>query len=75
MVLAQNVPANAATSAAQTSSSAQNTATGIPWWVWLIIALVILALIFGFMRRGKKNPTIRTSSTGGGDDPNIKTRQ
>ncbi|MBC5805933.1 MAG: LPXTG cell wall anchor domain-containing protein [Candidatus Eremiobacteraeota bacterium] len=71
--MAQNAPAAAATSAAQTSSSAQDTAKGIPWWAWLIIALVILGIIFGLMRR-KKEPAIKTSSTGRGDDPNIRTR-
>lgn len=53
-VLAQNAPAAAATSVAQTGSAAQNTASGIPWWAWLIIALVILGIIFGLMRRNKE---------------------
>lgn len=59
-----------------TTAAANNMQTnegGFPWWAWLIIALVILAIIFAVMRSRQK-PAIKTSSSGRGDDPNIRTR-
>jgi hypothetical protein len=46
---------------------------GIPWWVWLLLALIALGIIFALMRR-KKEPIITTTS-GRRSGPDIKTRR
>jgi hypothetical protein len=46
---------------------------GIPWWAWLLLALVALALLFAFLRRRKPEPLITTRSAS--SDPIIKTRR
>jgi len=46
---------------------------GIPWWVWLLIALVLLALLFALMPRRKSEPTISTRSSP--NDPTIRSRR
>ncbi len=64
--------APAATSAA--ANNTQDNGGGFPWWAWLIIVLVILAIIFAVMRSRQKPPIKTSSSSGRGDDPNIRTR-
>lgn len=70
------VAAAPAVAAEPVASAAPVTAEqhGIPWWVWLLAALVILGIIFALMRR-KKEPIITTSSTGRSSDPKITTRR
>lgn len=46
---------------------------GIPWWVWLILALIVLAILFALMRRGKAEPTITTTRSAQGE-PTIPSR-
>ena len=64
--------APAATDAATATTKAAD--SGIPWWVWLLLGLVVIGIILALMRR-KKDPIISTSSTGRSSDPNIKTRR
>ncbi len=47
---------------------------GIPWWVWALLALIVIGLILFFARRRRKEPTIRTSSVVRAD-PKIETRR
>jgi hypothetical protein len=47
---------------------------GIPWWVWLLAALILIGIVVALMRR-KKEPIITTSSSGRASDPNITTRR
>ncbi len=65
-------PAAAAT--ADAAAQAPQERHGIPWWVWLLAALVLLGIILALTRR-KKDPVIATSSTGRRADPTIKTRK
>jgi hypothetical protein len=74
----------AATSATATDATAAATAVpvadaqtdqgGIPWWVWLLVALVIGAIIFAFVRR-KEEPVITTTSAPRERETVIKTRR
>ena len=46
---------------------------GLPWWVWLLIGFIILALLMGLLfRRRKPEPIISTRSI---SDLKIRTRQ
>ncbi len=47
--------------------------SGIPWWVWLLIALLVLAALLALLRRRKADPVIATRSTPG--DPSGSTRR
>ncbi len=67
--------ANGATAAtAAPVADTQSNQGGIPWWVWLLAALVILGIIFALMRR-KKEPLIMTTGTPHSAEPVIKTRR
>ncbi len=46
---------------------------GIPWWVWLLLALIVLAILFAISRRRKPDPVIATRSSP--SDPTINTRR
>jgi len=47
---------------------------GLPWWLWPLLALALLALLLMLMRR-RKEPIIRTTSSVRTDDTKIRTRQ
>ncbi len=51
----------------------QTNQSGIPWWVWALLALLVLALIFWAVTRRKKDPVIVTSSTVRANEPTIGT--
>ncbi len=69
---ATTTPTDAATDAASPAPVASDTQGGIPWWVWLIVALLVIGLLFFFLNR-KKDPTITTRG-GPPNDPNIRSR-
>ncbi len=60
--VAAPAPAPAATEAANAASAAANKVedSGIPWWVWLLLALIAIGIILALTRR-KKDPVISTS--------------
>ncbi len=71
--------------AAQSQAAAAQQQSGIPAWVWLVLAVIVLAiLIFAMMRRRKAEPNITTTRSARGDsatpsrsaatDPTISTR-
>ncbi|MBC5799755.1 MAG: copper amine oxidase N-terminal domain-containing protein [Candidatus Eremiobacteraeota bacterium] len=68
------VSPHAAAVAAAPATSATPVAhhDGIPWWVWLLVALAVLALLFALLRRRKPEPTISTRSSV--SDPTIRRR-
>ncbi len=64
---------DAAATAAAPAADAQANQAGIPWWVWLLAALLVAALVLAFLRR-KKEPLITTSGVAPGNEPVIRTR-
>ena len=69
------VAAPAATEVASATPVAdtQTNESGIPWWVWALLALVLLALIVWAVTRRKREPIITTSSTARNKEPIITT--
>ena len=41
---------------------------GVPWWTWPLLAVVVLAALFGLVRRRKTEPNVTSRSSLG--DPN-----
>ncbi len=78
--VAQAVAPAAGPAATDVASAAPVTGTqtnrrGVPWWLWALLALLVLALIFWAIARGKKDPIITTSGEVRGNDPTINTRK
>lgn len=44
-----------------------------PWWVWLIVALIVIGIVIALLRSRKREPIITTRSKP--TDPNITTRR
>lgn len=67
--------APAATDVASAASVAdtQTNSSGIPWWVWALLALLVLGLIMWALTRRKKEPVITTRSSVRGNQPTITT--
>ena len=63
---------------APAAAVADTNASGIPWWLWALIALSAILLIVWRLSRRKKEPIITTSGSArkrGGNDPTIDTRK
>ena len=54
--------ASVATAATAAPVADTQTQAGIPWWVWLLAALVILGIIFALMRRKKNRSSQRPAA-------------
>ena len=75
---AQDAAPAAAPAATDVASAApvadtQTNNSGIPWWVWALLALLILGLILWALTRRKKEPVITTTSRPRGNEPTITT--
>jgi LPXTG-motif cell wall-anchored protein len=79
-------PAATDVASAAPVADTQTNQSGIPWWVWALLGLLLLALIVWALTRRKKEPIITTTSTvrrkeptitttGKNDEPTITTRK
>ncbi len=68
-------PAAAATDVASAAPVAdtQTNNSGIPWWVWALLGLLVLGLIIWAITRRKKEPVITTTSRPRGSEPTVTT--
>ena len=66
-------PAATDVASAAPVADAQTSDSGIPWWVWLLLGLLVLGLIVWALTRRKKEPIITTTSTKRGTEPTIST--
>jgi len=60
---------------AQSEAGAQAASSGIAWWVWLIVAIVVIGAIWAFASSRKKPDDGLPSKRGRDSDPSIKTRR
>ena len=65
-------PATGVASAAPVADS-QTSESGIPWWLWALLALLVLGLIFWALTRRKSESIITTRSSARGSEPTIST--
>ncbi len=81
-------PAATDVAGAAPAADAQTSNTGIPWWVWALLALLVLGLIIWALTRRKKEPiitttgstrrnesVINTTAKSSGNEPTINTRK
>ena len=66
-------PAATDVASAAPIADTQRNESGIPWWLWALLALLILGLIVWALTRRKKEPIITTTSSVRGSEPTITT--
>lgn len=68
-------PVAAATDVATAAPVAdtQTNDSGIPWWVWALLGLLVLGLIIWALTRRKREPVITTTSHPRGSEPTVTT--
>lgn len=68
-------PVAAATDVASAAPVAdtQTNNSGIPWWVWALLGLLVLGLIIWALTRRKREPVITTTSRPRGSEPTVTT--